>query len=46
VGPGEYSVVIPGSATKGLPAGGYVIVGVATPADGLAVSLGATLLIQ
>jgi len=44
--PGEYSVVIPGSATKGLPAGGYVIVGVAAPADGLAVSLGATLLIQ
>jgi len=46
VAPGEYSAVIPGSATKGLPAGGYVIVGVATPADGLAVSLGATLLIQ
>lgn len=46
VGPGEYSVVIPGSLTSGLPAGGYVIVGVATPADGLAVSLGATLLVQ
>jgi peptide/nickel transport system substrate-binding protein len=46
VAPGEYSVVIPGSVTKGLAAGGYVIVGVAAPADGLAVSLGATVLIQ
>jgi peptide/nickel transport system substrate-binding protein len=46
VAPGEYQAVIPGSMTKGLPAGGYVIVGVATPKDGLAVSLGATLLIQ
>ncbi len=46
VAPGEYSAILPGSVTAGLPAGGYVIVGVATPADGLAVSLGATLLIQ
>jgi peptide/nickel transport system substrate-binding protein len=46
VAPGEYQAVLPGSMTRGLPAGGYVIVGVATPKDGLAVSLGATLLIQ
>ncbi len=43
---GEYTAVIPGSATAGFPAGGYTVVALATPGDGLPVSLSATLLIQ
>jgi peptide/nickel transport system substrate-binding protein len=42
---GEYTAVIPGSATAGL-AGAYTIVGIASPAQGLPASAGATLLLQ
>jgi peptide/nickel transport system substrate-binding protein len=42
---GEYTVVIPGSATAGL-AGAYTIVAVATPAQGLPAALGGTVLLQ
>jgi len=45
-GNGEYTGIIPGSATTGLAAGGYTVVALATPVTGLPVSLSATLLIQ
>ncbi len=46
VEPGKYQAVIPGSATKGIAAGAYTIVAVATPGDGLPVAFGSSLLVQ
>ena len=43
---GTYAVVIPGSLTKGLAAGAYTVVAIASPANGLPSATGATLLLQ
>ena len=43
---GKYEAVIPGSATKGIAAGAYTIVAVATPGAGLPVASGSSLLVQ
>ncbi|MEN6369020.1 MAG: ABC transporter substrate-binding protein [Thermotogota bacterium] len=43
---GEWSVTLPGEATAGLAGGAYTIVALATPAGGLPVAYGATLLVQ
>ena len=46
VEPGKYQAVIPGSATRGIAAGAYTIVAVASPSGGLPVASGSSLLIQ
>lgn len=46
VEPGKYQAVIPGSATRGIAAGAYTIVAIATPEGGLPVASGSSLLVQ
>jgi peptide/nickel transport system substrate-binding protein len=46
VKPGRYQAVIPGSATKGIAAGAYTIVAVATPGSGLPVAFSSSLLVD